>query len=280
MDDRLGALERGLDEAQGQNHELHRLIRELLAHPALTQPPPPPPPTFTTTPATPRVPAPARPSDFDGNPARGRTFMNSCSLYMNLCAAEFPDDQVRILWVLSFLKEGQAAVFANKALSYEQRTHTPLYDSWEEFQTAFKQEFFPLHKETATMTILESQSYYQGRRTVEQYIDEFQDLLHKAGYIEGGAIVMKFRRGLNPSIQSQIATQTEGRPGDADPEAWYKAAKLIVQAQAANEAFLSSTRRFLDQPPPMSKPLPRLAPLPRVQLPAPTPQTSGVVPMD
>ena len=138
--------------------------------------------------------------------------MNSCSLYMNLCPSELPSDQIHILWVLSFLKEGRAAAFANKTLAYEQRTSTPMYESWEEFQHAFKQEFFPLHEDIAAMTTLESQSYYQGRRTVEQYIDEFQELLHKAGYIEGSSIVMKFRRGLNPVIQSRIATQTKGRP--------------------------------------------------------------------
>ena len=272
--ERLELLEQTVGETQTQANELHRLLRDLLGHPALNQPPP------TITPIPSRAPAPAKPSDFDGDRSKGRTFMNSCSLYMNLCSAEFPNDQIRILWVLSFLKAGRAAVFTNKVLSHEQRTHTPLYDSWGAFQVAFKQEFFPLHEGTTAMTVLESQSYYQGRRTMEQYIDEFQDLIHKAGYTEGGAIVMKFRRGLNPNVQSRIATQTEGRPGDDDPEAWYMAARLIAQAQAANEAFLSSTRHFLDQPTPAPKPFVRSAPPVRPPMVAPSPPTSGVAPMD
>src|SRR5215471_14605436 len=119
--------------------------------------------------------------------------MNSCMLYMSLCPTEFPGDQVRIMWVLSFMKEARAAAFANKTLAYEQRMDMPRYESWEDFQNAFKQEFFPLHEDIAAMTTLESQSYYQGRRTVEQYVDEFQELLHRAGYTEGHSIVMKFR---------------------------------------------------------------------------------------
>jgi len=169
------------------------------------------------------------------------------------------------MWVLSFMKAARAAAFANKTLAHEQRTGTSQYESWEAFQNAFKQEFFPLHEDVTAMTTLESQNYYQGRRTVEQYIDEFQELLYRAGYTEGHSIVMKFRRGLNPVVQSRIATQTEGRPGDDDPDAWYRAAKRIAQAQAANEAFLSNTRR-VDHPPlpPKShiRPPPPQAPVP------------------
>jgi hypothetical protein len=195
---------------------------------------------------------------------------------MNLCSAEFAGDQIRVMWVLSYMKEGRAAVFANKILAYEQRTNLPRYESWEDFLIAFKQEFFPLHEDIAAMTTLESQSYYQGRKTVEQYIDEFQELLHRAGYNEGHSIVMKFRRGLNPAIQSRIATQTEGRPDDDDPDAWYNAAKRIAQAQAANEAFLSNTRRVDHQPPPK----PYMRPSPPVRTPAAAPPPQAPVPMD
>jgi hypothetical protein len=91
---------------------------------------------------------------------------------------------------------------------------------------------------------------------------------------------MKFRRGLNPSIQSRIATQTEGRPGDNDPEGWYRAAKLIAQAQAANEAFLSNTRHLLSQPASTPRPPMRPPPPPRAHVPTPTAPSTGVVPMD
>src|SRR5277367_2842853 len=51
---------------------------------------------------------------------------------------------------------------------------------------------------------------------------------------------MKFRRGLNSSLQNQIATLGEGRPKDNDPEAWYAAARLHEQSCASNVAFVNS----------------------------------------
>jgi hypothetical protein len=52
--------------------------------------------------------------------------------------------------------------------------------------------------------------------------------------------VVKFRRGLNPTIADAVATMAAGRPDDLDPEAWYKAMIRIDQNQAANAAFRSA----------------------------------------
>ena len=47
---------------------------------------------------------------------------------------------------------------------------------------------------------LETPHYFQGCHTVDEYIDEFQDLINYAGYTEGLAIVIKFRHGLQRDI--------------------------------------------------------------------------------
>jgi len=52
--------------------------------------------------------------------------------------------------------------------------------------------------------------------------------------------MVKFRRGLNPSIADTVATMASGRPDDLDPEAWYEAAIRFDQNQAANAAFRSA----------------------------------------
>jgi hypothetical protein len=87
---------------------------------------------------------------------------------------------------------------------------------------------------------LEGISYFQSRQTVDDYLDEFRDLISDSGYADPKTIVVKFRRGLNPSIADAVATMTSGRPDDLDPEAWFEAAIRFDQNQAANAAFRSA----------------------------------------
>jgi Retrotransposon gag protein len=112
-----------------------------------------------------------------------------------------------------------------------------LYPSWKDFAEAFRQQFFPLHEETDAMNQLESRQYHQGKCSIDEYVNGFEGLVEKAEYTDGRAIVMKFHRGLDPSIQSHIALMLDGRPKDNDPPAWYTAARTVTLTRAANEAF-------------------------------------------
>ena len=42
------------------------------------------------------------------------------------------------------------------------------------------------------MNQLESGQYHQGKCLVDEYIDKFEELIEKAEYMDGLAIVMKF----------------------------------------------------------------------------------------
>ena len=89
----------------------------------------------------------------------------------------------------------------------------------------------------AAINKLESTTYYQKTRSVDDYLDEFVELILEAGYTDLKTTMVKFRKGLDPQIQNTIATMAYGHPSDASPEDWYEAAKNIDQNRAANEAF-------------------------------------------
>ena len=108
---------------------------------------------------------------------------------------------------------------------------------WEEFHKEFQKDFCPAHSDVAAINKLESTSYYQKSRTVDDYLDEFVELIAEAGYTDPKTTVVKFRKGLDPQIQNTIATMAYGRPSDASPEDWYEVAKNVDQNCAANEAF-------------------------------------------
>lgn len=204
---------------------------------------------------------PSAPSNFDGERSQGRAFINTCLLYFSLCPEQFPDNARKIHWVLTFFKSGRASTWAARVMREELSSSQAKWNTWDQFYQDFEEAFCPLHEQTAALTKLESDKYFQGRRSVEDYVDEFQDLILDAGYKDGLAVVMKFRRGLDPRIQDRIAEMGSERPKDDDPAAWYRVARRLDQNQAANRAFHSSLSR-LAPPNPTSRANPTAPPRP------------------
>ena len=106
----------------------------------------------------------------------------------------------------------------------------------------FRKDFCPTHSDAAAINTLESTSYYQKTRGVDDYLDEFLELVSEAGYTNLRMVVVKFQKGLDPQIQNSIATMPYGRPLDTSPGDWYKVAKTIDQNREANEAFQLASR--------------------------------------
>ena len=52
---------------------------------------------------------------------------------------------------------------------------------------------------------LKSIKYFQGKWSVDAYINDFEDLVDLAGYSDKIGVVIKFQWGLENSIQDKIA---------------------------------------------------------------------------
>ena len=180
------------------------------------------------------------PNEFSGDRSTGLAFLNSCKLYLSLCSEQFIDDQTKVHWALSYMKGGHAAQFSDRVLRKEAYDQFPMFSTWADFEREFTLQFLPPHRNVDAANRLESTSFYQGKRSVKEYLDEFCYLIDEAGYEEGLGIVMKFQRGLNPSLQNQIAILGQGQPSDDDSKAWYAAAHLYEQSRASNATFIHS----------------------------------------
>jgi hypothetical protein len=188
---------------------------------------------------------PSPPPEFDGERSKGLAFLNSCQTYIRLCPQEFPDEQVKIMWAMSFMKSGRAQKWTARIFRWEsqpENAHQTRFLDWEDFVTEYKSEFVPAHVDVLAINRLESSAYYQRSRPLDEYIDEFQDLIADSGYTDPKTTVVKFRRGLNAQIQNAVATMAAGRPSDASPENWYKMARVVAENHAANEAFSAAHR--------------------------------------
>jgi hypothetical protein len=215
-------------------------------------PPASPPPVTTPLKAShPSRVNPGAPSSFDGDRAQGRAFLTSCELYILLSQSDFVEDQVRIHWALSYFKGGRAATFAERIIRQEMQSGKMCFASWDEFRDEFTAAFCPENEATTALMRLELDRYFQGKRNVEAYIDEFKDLVDLSGYTDPIAIVLKFRCGLNPTTQDRIAESGTDRPQDRDFDGWFKAARRLDLNRLANEAFHYASRRPLTHPAPV-----------------------------
>jgi hypothetical protein len=134
----------------------------------------------------------ASPDNFDGDRSKRHAFLTSCELYLSLTGPDYPDEQSRIHWALSFFKSGRAATFAEQTVRQEMRTGVMAFADWTDFTSEFMSTFCPENEATSALMRLESDRYFQGQRNVEAYIDEFKDLVDMSGYTDPIAIVLKF----------------------------------------------------------------------------------------
>src|SRR5262245_33201091 len=114
LDDRLETLETGFTELRAQNATIMQHLSELLVKFENN--------TDSITTAAPNSNSPddklkpSPPSDFDGSRSKGRAFLNSCDLYINLVPHQFSMDEKAIMWAVSFMKTGRAALLDRKSV--------------------------------------------------------------------------------------------------------------------------------------------------------------------
>ena len=208
--DRIASLEQTIAGMQEQQAELYQKLEQFLkASTQRSDPPVPATPTLPSlVPPRSRKARPSVPTDFDGDRSKGTAFLNSCQTYIRLCPEDFADEQTKIIWAMSYMKSGHAQKWTARIFRWEQQPENSganKFFDWEDFRNEFRKEFTPAHSDALAINRLESAAYYQKNRPLDDYIDEFQDLVTESGYSDPKTIVVKFRRGLNPQIQNAVA---------------------------------------------------------------------------
>jgi hypothetical protein len=57
---------------------------------------------------------PFPPPNFDGNRHKGKWFINVCQAYFHLRPDQFPDEQTKIQWAMTYMNQGRAQNGANR----------------------------------------------------------------------------------------------------------------------------------------------------------------------
>ena len=164
------------------------------------------------------------------------------------CLDSFSDDQIEIIWALLYMKSGRAAKWAAYIFTWEEENEGyARVLEWDNFKSEFHKEFCSANSNSTAINKLESITYYQRTWSVDDYLDEFLDLITESGYMDPKTLVVKF---LDLQIQNAVAKMTNRHPSDTTLTAWHEAARNIDQNRASNEAFWSThhTLAFLSNP--------------------------------
>ena len=83
----------------------------------------------------------------------------------------------------------------------------PKFIDWKDFRDKFKREFCPVYADSAAINRLESTAYFQKNRSVDEYLDEFQDLIMEAGYSDEMTTLDQLRKYVICDLTTNTHTQ-------------------------------------------------------------------------
>ena len=156
---------------------------------------------------------------FDGTPSKVSGFVTACKLYEKARMREVPLKE-QIQWVLSYVQEGLADVWKENVLE-ELEAGELEFETIEEFLAEIKKEFGGGEEESVKAAELRKME--QGRKTIEEFVQEFKRAARGSGY-EGRPLVEEFKRGMNRAIRRKLI-EAENQPSSI--EQWYKRATAL-----------------------------------------------------
>jgi len=139
---------------------------------------------------------------------------------MNGQKSEFPDEDAKIYWILSYMQTGSAKTWHDYVVAL-------MYKGQQSFSTSDKllkeidRKFGDTDKRT--MQLLKIRTIQQGDRSVDEYVQEFEKAALEAGY-ERYPLIVEFKHSLNTGLRRRL---TELRPMPMTIEQWYDEAIMM-----------------------------------------------------
>ena len=172
-------------------------------------------------------------------------------MYTNGQKSEFPDEDAKIYWILSYMTVGAAKTWRDYIVSL-------MYQNQHSFSTGDKllQEinwkFSDMDK--CTIQSLKIRTIQQGDKPADEHIQDFEKAVLGAGYANGYPLVVEFKRSLNPGLNWRHLTKLQLMP--VAIEQWYnEAIKMDCQwhVARAEEAFYRKVNQSAEREPPVAQ---------------------------
>ena len=90
------------------------------------------------------------------------------------------------------MKTGHSNCWAIREFEQEAKTGHLRFIDWLDFEEEFQKDFMLLDLEATIINVLETTAYFQGKWMVDDYLDQFWDLIYDSGYTNPKTVVVKF----------------------------------------------------------------------------------------
>jgi hypothetical protein len=158
------------------------------------------------------------PSSFSGDTNDATRWMYSVMSYLTANSATYDSNAKQVIFALSYMREGSAAIWAENYYTEIYASGTPSFGKIEDFWIEFKKSFGSVDLKVTAMTKLKHLT--QGN-SITEYIAEFKTLAVQSTIKQDVALIHFFESGLKPGLVKSIYLK-ETVPDTIDK--WYTAA--------------------------------------------------------
>jgi len=151
---------------------------------------------------------------FSGKRDNTESFINRCCLCMNGWKLEFPDEDAKIYWILSYMQTGSAKIWHNYIVTLMYKGQQ-LFSTSDELLKEIDWKFRDMDKRTTQS--LKIRTIQQGDRLVDEHVQEFEKAALEAGY-KGYPLIVEFKCLLNSGLRRRLM---ELRPMPMTIQQWY-----------------------------------------------------------
>jgi len=146
----------------------------------------------------------ARPQVFSKRMEEVSAFVNVAHLYIRIKMTK-EAAATQVAWVLSYVQGGIAETWKDNLLDELAKRELEV-ESAEQLFTKIRNDFGETLEEERKIEQL--RTIEQGRRTYDEYVQEFKKVTRGSGY-EGRPLIEEFKQGLNGAIRRKLAEAEE-----------------------------------------------------------------------
>ena len=144
-----------------------------------------------------------QPPTFDGNPEKARGWFNNTQLYLLVNKDIYNDDDRKIAFVLSFMREGSAALWALTETEAAFKRNPPSFGTWQDFLDKFSASF--ILENTKDQAIAWMTTTKVDKKTpLMEYILQFKNNAALSEINNKDVLINFFSRGIPPPLMKRI----------------------------------------------------------------------------